>query len=809
MDIPKRIDRFQVIKELGNGAQGVVYLALDPRLDRKVAIKTLHLRLSRDGERHASLLREAKTVGKLQHPNIIPVFEAGNFNGRPYLVFEYVEGVSLRELLKKEGPMEVHRAVSIMGRILDGMAYAHQHGVIHRDLSPSNILISAGDTPRIMDFGISVVMKDRKSQSGDLAGTPGYMPPESFSGGTLGPQSDVFSLGLIFYEMLVGQPAVKAENEFTAMYKTAHESLSPPSLQNEVVDEGLDAIILRSLEKDPDARYREAREMKRALEDYLKVETEDEGEVKSELDTNATVDFLLRRMRHKSDFPTFSRHIMEINRMASSGSLNYTSASQLANTIIKDYALTNKLLKLVNSAFYSHFSGRVTTVSRAVVILGFEQIRTAAASLLLFEHLQNKAQSQELKDAALSSFMSGMIAEELSGKMSRGISEEAFICAMLRNLGRHLVIFYFPEEYKQIKTRMIQKGISESAASRAILGISYGELGAGIARAWKFPEKIIQSMKPLPRGNLGPARSDEEVLRNLSAFSNSLCKIASTTEGREREKALSALIHRFEKSLPVSEKQISSLLDRARDRVKTYSDTLKINTSKSAFLRNLAEYSRGRSGAGKKEEVPRVAEEPEVSPDSSAPKYQALEIPETEVPLDETADPKIVLINGIQEITNTLLEDFEINSILTMILETMYRGFGFFRVLLCLVDPRRSYIQARFGFGDNIEKIMEDFGFKLKREADVFNLSLVQGKDLGIDDIEDPRIQSGIPAWYRKLVLAPAFVLYPIMINKKPLGLIYADRNRKGRVLSGDQLHYMKTLCNQAVLAMKQMRFRS
>ena len=807
MPTPDKISRFKIIKELGRGSQGIVYLATDPQLERQVAVKTLHLHMPGNGERQKRLIQEARTVGRLQHPNIIPVYEAGEFNGTPYLVFEFVEGLSLRDLMKREGPFAVPRATDIMRQILDGIACAHQQGIVHRDMSPSNILISKNDTPRIMDFGISIMTEGTETRENDLSGTPCYMSPEHFSKNPVGPRSDLFSLGLIFYEMVVGKPALRADNDFAVMYKIAHGALPAPSLQNDAVDQGLDSIILRALEKEPDARYSDAREMRRALDDYISPNERDDTEEPPHIDTNATVDFLLRRMRHKSDFPTFSGYIMEINRKASTGRLNVTSASELANTIVKDYALTNKLLRLVNSAFFGQFSGRVTTVSRAVVILGFEQVRTAVASLLLFEHLQNKSQSMELGDAAISSFMSGMIAEDLADRMGFKDTEEAFICAMLRNLGKHLVIFYFPEEYQQIKRRMIQKDIDELAASRSILGISYQELGAGIAKAWKFPEKIVGSMKTLPQGNVERANTGDEMLRNLSSFSNTLCQIASTLEGAERDKALRGLLTRFGKSVPIPKRQLAKLLDSAREKVEAYSGTLKINTSKSPFLRNLAGYSKESLNSPRpvKQEA---AFEKDVQILKTSP-YQGLEIQDVPSFPEENRDPNAILINGIQEITNTLLEDFEINNIMTMILETMYRGFSFHRVLLCLADGRHNQVHARFGFGENIEKIIEGFSFKIQRAQNVFTLALTQGKDLGIDDTGDARIQKGIPEWYRRLVAAPAFVLYPILINKKPLGLIYADRESPGRVLRGDKVQYMKTLCSQAILAMKQITLKS
>jgi serine/threonine protein kinase len=804
--LPQNIGRFRVLKELGKGSQGVVFLAVDPHLDRQVAIKTLLLGSVRSNGQRERILQEARTVSRLQHPNIIPVYEAGEHEKVPYLVFEYVDGVSVKELIQRNGGLGIHRAVLLMKQILDGIAYAHEQGVIHRDISPSNILVNKNDVPRIMDFGISVMSGTEVSTKRDCSGTPCYMSPEHFSNQPLGPQADLFSIGLVFYEMLTGQAAIQAENDFAAMYKIAHESVSPPSKKNPDVDQKLDAIVLKALARDPALRYAAASEMKRDLDDFLTPEAAAEGAGAGGAEAHGTLEFLMRRMRHKSDFPTFSQCIAEINQKASVRDRSFTSASQLSNVIIKDYALTNKLLKLVNSAFYGSFAGAVTTVSRAVVILGFEQVRFAAASLMLFDHLQNKSQKAELEDAAVGSFMSAMIAKELGEKARIPSAEEAFICAMLHRLGKHLVIYYFPEEYEQIKRVMGQKGFDENAACRAVLGIPYDEIGSGVARAWKFPEKILRSMKRLPQGKTEKPVSEEDYLCTLSNFSNELCQIVSHSDGEEKEKAITSLISRFDESLSVTKESVGPLLDSAREKLESYSAILNINTKKSRLLnklRNVYPAVTQATGGAKA-----AAGGPDA--DIPVPEFlQGLEVSEAAQPSESPQNPDGILLNGIQDITNTLLEDYEINDVITMILETMYRGFRFHHVLFCLLDKRHARMAARFGFGENIDKVIDDFQFPVnKKSPDVFNLGLSLGKDLAIDDARDPRIQRGLPEWYLKAFSSPAFMVCPITVNNISVGLVYADRDSPGKVLTGTQIKYMKTLCNQAVLAMRQLRNR-
>jgi serine/threonine protein kinase len=804
MAIPTQIDRFNIVQELGKGSQGVVYLASDPRLERQVAIKTLHTQSLTNSHRQERLLQEARMVGKLQHRNIIPLYEAGEYNGQLYLVFEYVDGMSLKEQVKREGPLVVHKAIQLMIEILDGITCAHEQGVIHRDLSPSNILIDKKGMPRIMDFGISIMADGKEKPDRDIAGTPCYMSPEHFSDEALVTQSDIFSLGLIFFEMLVGRPAIAADNEFTIMYKIANETIPPPSLQNASVDSRMDAIVLKAVEKKVADRYLNASKMKEALDAYLSPEKEDRGRLNSASYSHSTLDFLLRRIRHKSDFPTFSHHIMEINKKASVSKINFASASELANAVLKDYSLTNKLLKLVNSAFYGQFAGKITTVSRAVVVLGFEEVSMAASSLMFFEKFKNKTQMTELREVATSSLMSGMIAKDLAKRMGIHGTEEAFICSMFHNLGKHLVLFYFEEEYQQIKNLMARKGMHENAAVRSVLGISYEELGVGIAKAWKFPDKMISCMKGLPKGNLNKPSSEVEMLQHLSGFSNELCMLISSSEEGDDKEAIAALLKRFEKSFPLSKKQMAALLESSKDRIEGYSGIFHINPKQSHFLKRLDAYSK--SGEGKPpppQHDPGLHEEtPEVVQDV----YDDMELLGTPSTTAEIKDPQTILINGIQDITNTLLEDFDLNYVLSMIMETMYRGFSFNRVLFCILNPKMMEMTARFGFGKDVKRMTSAFRFKVTQSPDVFNFAVLQAKDVGIDDAKDARFKKRIPEWYQQLISVPAFVLYPIVVNKRPVGLIYADRELPGKVLTGNQSNYMKTLCNQAVLALKQMK---
>ena len=508
-------------------------------------------------------------------------------------------------------------------------------------------------------------------------------------------------------------------------------------------------------------------------------------------------------MRHSKDFPAISKYITAINRKLSSKDKNF-SVSEVANLILKDYALSTRLLKHVNSAFYATGRKPVTTVSRAIVLLGYEQVRIAATSLILFEHLQGNANTEELKDSAVSSFMSGLFARKFAERLEID-TEETFICAMLHNLGRHLVTLHLQKEHEEVKRTMARKGVDEQTASRAVLGKSYHELGMEIVEEWNFSDKIIKSMKPFPDEQVDKAQSEKDVLRGISNFSNELCDIIKNTQDDKRNEAFEIITKRFEKIIPVSRSQLQELLDSTIPEVKRFSKILNITNSR--FVRKLTfePEIQDREQSAERDQPP-VADEKK-SPDDS------ITAPPPEKAVSPTVAPysdelESVIINGIQEITNTLVEDYELNDLITMIIEIMYRGFVFDRALFCMTVPKKQWMQTRFGLGKDLDHLIGTFGFRLSSSSDIFNTAVTRNLDFRIDDSNAPEIRSRIPEWYRKAVNAPSFIIYPIFIENICLGFLYADREDVGDPIPENQLNYMKTLRNQLVIGIKQKRLR-
>lgn len=263
--LPERFGRYKVLGEIGEGAMGVVYLARDDVIGRGVAVKTLAMRSGLSGEDEAEVKerfrREAKAAGVLQHPNIVVIYDVGEERGAPFIAMEHLKGATLIEIIE-ESPSPVPRAIHIVTQLLSALSYAHGHGVVHRDIKPDNVFLLPDGTVKVVDFGIAhIASATNLTVSGQVLGTPRYMSPEQVKGEVVGFQSDIFSVGILLYEILTGRPAFDGNSPTSVMYKVVHEQPPPPREFNLAVPHELEAVISRATAKVPSERYSSASEM--------------------------------------------------------------------------------------------------------------------------------------------------------------------------------------------------------------------------------------------------------------------------------------------------------------------------------------------------------------------------------------------------------------------------------------------------------------------------------------------------------------------------------------------------------------------
>jgi serine/threonine-protein kinase len=265
-----KLGRYEIQGELGRGAMGVVYKAVDPKLSRSVAIKTISMSTdeAERAEYEARFYQEAKAAGGLNHPNIVTIYDIGDSNNVAYMAMELIDGSELRALLPGGRPLPVAQAIDIAAQVADGLAFAHERGIVHRDVKPANIMVLRDGLVKIMDFGIARMRTaEVQTQTGKLMGSPKYMAPEQVIGKRADPRADIFSLGVILYEMLVGAPPFSGDSVSALMYQTVNFIPPAPGAINRDVPEMLDLIVAKMLAKKLDERYPDARVLADDLRD--------------------------------------------------------------------------------------------------------------------------------------------------------------------------------------------------------------------------------------------------------------------------------------------------------------------------------------------------------------------------------------------------------------------------------------------------------------------------------------------------------------------------------------------------------------
>jgi serine/threonine protein kinase len=790
---PNTIARFTVERRLGAGNQGTVYLCSDPELQRQVAIKLLDKTVLGSQEAAAAFHREARSMSRVQHPNIVTIHEAGRQDGVPFLVFEYVEGQLLSEAIQGGG-LDVPRILELFQGLLEGMERAHRQGIVHRDLKPANIIISGEGVPKVMDFGIARVLSGQRDWDTQLIGSPRYMAPEYVERGEVGAQSDVFALGLILDEMITGMPVFQGGSQQEVLAAIVNDPVLPPSQFNQAVDERLDRIVLKALEKDPADRYADAGDFLHSLKAYR---DSLEGRQSGAGDGHGTIDFLLRRMQRKSDFPALAQSIRTLNAMAATSDKD---VSDMAKVIVKDFALANKILKVVNSAYFGHFAGKIGTISRAVVVLGMQPIRSLAASLIFFEHLHDRALAAELRAQTTCALYSAVLAGQLAAELDPELREEYFLSAMLQNLGAILVSYYLHDESREIR-RLTEQGRPALQAQRNALGVSFEEVGIGIARQWNFPEDITRSLRSVPADQ--PVKEPEgldERRRVVGSFANETAVWLGSGDAADGARR-SALLARYGEALGIDGKKFNAVLATATKEFIKLVDNATGRGGDDPFVARL----KGRLTQAREQK--RSGRD---SPDGTIADTQPAGQPQTaglvlaEQPA-HTGDSEALLTEGLQEVTNMLVNEPSLPELCSVVLETMYRAMTFQRVILCLKDRTGRRVQARLGFGNGVDAFLKGFEFPLTWHPDVFHAALKNGVDVYIANAGEPRVRKDLPPWFVELSDAGSFLVFPLVVRSKPLGLIYGDHARPDALqITGKTLNLLKALRNQIVLGFRE-----
>ena len=396
-------DRYQVIKSIGEGGMANVYLAYDTILDRNVAVKVLRGDLASDEKFVRRFQREALAASSLSNPNIVEVYDVGEDNGEYYIVMEYIEGKHLKQLLKKRGKLTVTEAVDIVSQITDGLSVAHDSYIIHRDIKPQNIMILENGLVKITDFGIAMAMNSTQlTQTNSVMGSVHYLPPEQANGKGATLQSDIYSIGILFYELLTGKLPFKGENAVEIALKHLKEPL--PSIRDELpnVPQSVENIIIKATAKNPKNRYADAREMHEDLKTCLDPSRANEAKIHL-------------KYQEVSDDTKVLKQVKEEVKKNSDNKKDNNKIEEKEEVIAKkitgdDLKKQNKTLILLASIF----TGLILVVTLVFVII----MITSRTSTIAVPDVTNKDASEAIKILQDAGFT---ISEDQEGVSSKEI----------------------------------------------------------------------------------------------------------------------------------------------------------------------------------------------------------------------------------------------------------------------------------------------------------------------------------------------------------------------------------------------------
>lgn len=510
------------------------------------------------------------------------------------------------------------------------------------------------------------------------------------------------------------------------------------------------------------------------------------------------IDNFFAMMRQGKDFPVMASTVELINKFKSTSA---GTIDEFANLILKDYSLTAKILKIVNSVSYAQF-GEVTTISRAIILLGFENVRNLAFTLMLFDNLQKNEAHTEIIDTIVKSFFSGILAQKIVSEIEFAHKEEAFICSLLHTFGKLMLAYYMPDVMKQIKAKMAEENISESLAVLSVFGVSYEDLGTAIAQAWNLPSKIIQSMQNIRPSEMPINPTEIQRLTAVATFVTNVADILSSPDDTDKKyKNLDKLFGVYKSYFKPIESKFRGLVNGSLNELLDYSSFIKLDFKNVPFTQRML--GRGLSTTATPS---KTAKKPEQYTDNLQPVDSIFD----EVVSSEGETPDSIFTKGIQDVNNSIVNNYSLNDTLRIVLETMYRGLatlGGSKVLFLLKDPKQPQMIVRFGFGENLEEIKKWFKVDLSETSqDIFNIAINKQSDFVIKDLTASDIKTRLPQWFSQHIKDSAFVLLmPITVNRKVLAFFYIEGQRdKISNLTPSVLNYLKIMRDQTVLAIKQ-----
>jgi HD-like signal output (HDOD) protein len=492
---------------------------------------------------------------------------------------------------------------------------------------------------------------------------------------------------------------------------------------------------------------------------------------------------LLNKVCGDEDMFALGTSVARVVHMASSDD---QGTHDLAYYVLSDVALTQRILRLSNTITYRTIAGTtVTTISRAISLLGFDNVKTTALAMLLVDALSNSAHAQSVRLELENALCASLVGRELARTSHYQGAEEASIAALFKNLGPLLVASHEHARYREIGALVATGKHTEGQASQLILGCSYDALSEAVLAEWKIPEAIARSLAPLPPGVQKQAGSRGEWMRQAAAFSTEVSQLMARSLNPAATPEARALLTRYGAALNLDADQLEDLFSRVQQNMTGLLQSM-----------NMQANARAEEPAAGGDGLPNVL---------LLATMDAGEAPDAFYPSGKPYNARELLLAGVQDVTQMRAAgDARLNDVILAVLETLYRSMGFRFATVCLKDPRSGQFRARVAFGEEHQRRQAGFVFPMSGSRDLFHLAMENDADLMIADAASPKIRALLPEWHRSLLPeARSFIVLPLVVGKVQLGLFYADRVHPApEGVPPDEASLIKALKGQVLVAL-------
>ena len=517
------------------------------------------------------------------------------------------------------------------------------------------------------------------------------------------------------------------------------------------------------------------------------------------------MEMIRQRLKERGDMPIFSASVNRVHKVSSDPEAD---AMALSVEILKDANLTAKVLKLANSPMYNRGVGKISNLSRAVVVLGFDTVKSVVITLKLIDSFQQEHPHIDMTGMLVNSLISGGFVRGVSAKCGIKDIEQVYICGLLNNLGEIVTAYALPEQYCEIQKLRQEQGLSKTEAEKQVLGITIRKLGQEVAKDWEFPSNVIKTMEEQATGKGMRIRNELDLTGALTTLSGKTLDLLYA-ENPDTNLSLAELTYEISKVAGIKKEDVSGALENAFkqtcDLAQDYGLrrkhlTPKLRVSGDEDLEKVSrQFSFYASSEISTKDV--YVETEVVKPKPREDKIVDVGVStRAEKTIAPAGDPNALL--GIMfEITTMMSQKAAINAILSKVLEGIHRGLGFDRAVLCLLTPdHKSYI-GRLAEGVDIEALKAYLSFPVNTQHDLFSKIIMEGKELLVSDITESGWQQQLPPDFVQRTGARAFILGALRSKSRPLGLFYADNAASGRKIGAEERRGFSQLIAQAQLA--------